>query len=97
MCAARILKLGLTAYGKTLDEALSKVVRMYASAVQAHRELGTLQQWLKRSGLTWSWEPEYKGDVPVHNADADIAGKRSQKALSGSASANLWESGQLDT
>lgn len=75
MYAARILELGLTAYGKTQDEAQRKVVRMYASSVQAHRELGTLEEWLNRSGLNWFWEEEYKGAQPAIAADAEISQK----------------------
>ncbi len=63
--AARILGLGLTGYGWTHEEALAKVKRMYVSAVYAHRDLGTLEAWLDRSGLKWSWEDEYKGVLPV--------------------------------
>ena len=67
--AARILPLGLTAYGKTRDEAMSKVKRMLVSAVAAHRELGTLELWLEHSGLNWFWEDEYKGALPVEYPD----------------------------
>lgn len=59
--AARILELGLTAYGKTYDEALKKVKRMLGGAVKAHRDVGTLEDWLNRSGLNWFWEDEYRG------------------------------------
>ena len=56
--AARLVPLGLTAYGKTQDEALLKVKRMFQSAVGAHREQGTLEAWLNRSGLIWYWGEE---------------------------------------
>ena len=62
---ARIPLLGLTAYGKTQDEAMSKLKQMLRHAVEAHRESGTLEEWLRRSGLNWFWEDEYKGVLPV--------------------------------
>ncbi len=63
--AARIPELGLTAYGKTADEALTKVRRMFASTVYAHREAGTLERWLTSSGVRWWWRDEYDGSLPV--------------------------------
>lgn len=59
--AARILELGVTAYGETAYEAVQKVKLMYASAVRVHRGLGTLEDWLDRSGLKWGWDDEYDG------------------------------------
>lgn len=70
--AARILELGLTGYGATEEEALSKATQMYASAVHVHRELGTLQDWLSRSGLRWCWADEYDGPLPVINVDGEV-------------------------
>lgn len=87
--AARILELGLTAYGETADEALRKVKRMYASVVQAHRELGMLEDWLNRTGLNWFWEDEYKGAIPVEDADkVTLTSKRALHAES--KIANPW-------
>jgi len=69
MHAARILELGLTAYGQTAEEALRKVKRMFAASVKAHRELGTLADWLNRSELKWSSVEDYAGPLPVENAE----------------------------
>ncbi len=69
MHAARILELGLTAYGKTADEAVRKVKRMCGASVRAHRAAGTLVDWLNRSGLEWSWLEKYSGRLPVENAE----------------------------
>ncbi len=90
MHAARILELGLTAYGSTTDEALQKVKRMYASAVRAHRELGTLVEWLNLSGLEWHWEDNYKGEQPVLDADDRIQTRSEKKAIVASHDAEEW-------
>ena len=68
--AARVPQLGLTAYGDSVDEALRKLKRMYASAVEAHRQCGTLTKWLDDSGLTWCHEHEYTGLIPIEDAKA---------------------------
>ena len=72
--AARILELGLTAYGSTHDEALQKVKALYAVTVQGHRKQGDLAAWLNRSGLQfrkgWDWASDYRGDTPVEDVDS---------------------------
>ncbi|MDP2661948.1 MAG: hypothetical protein Q8R28_14580 [Dehalococcoidia bacterium] len=93
MHAARILELGLTAYSGTPDEALQKVKRMYASAVRAHRELGTLEDWLSLSGLEWYWEDDYEGVTPVVDADDRVQAGRlrgQKKAAVASHNAGDW-------
>lgn len=60
-------ELGLTGYGETGDYALTKVKRMLASAVQAHRDLGSdvFVAWLNRSGVQWWPASQYDGPISV--------------------------------
>ena len=68
-CAARVLPLGVTAYGETQNKAFDKVVRMVTSAVKAHRKCGDVADWLDNCGVTWSWESDYKGPLPIGHAE----------------------------
>jgi len=65
MYAARIRALGLTAYGDTCKESVQKVKKMFGLFVKCHRKRGTLEATLKKSGLRWYWEDEYKEELPV--------------------------------
>lgn len=86
--AARINQLGLTAYGKTHDEAVQKVKRMFAASVQAHRKSHSLTTWLDRSELEWHWESEYAGPVPVE--DARISEGHTSETAASAISQNNW-------
>jgi hypothetical protein len=66
--AARFRPLGLTAYGRSQEEAFRAVKKVFASAVETRRARGTLTSWLDRSGLDWHWYDEYEGDAPVEDA-----------------------------
>jgi hypothetical protein len=57
----RIPELGLSAFGKTLDETEAKVKQMFGVYVRLHRRHGDLEKKLSESGLTWCWEKDYKG------------------------------------
>lgn len=70
--AARIKRLGLTAYGYSLQSAAYKVKRMLVSMVNAHRARGDVEEWLNSSGVEWSWLDEYKGAVRVEDSDAAV-------------------------
>lgn len=56
-CAARFVEFGLTAYSDDEFEAVEKLERILASAIHAHREAGTLNEWLNRSGVPWQVRP----------------------------------------
>ncbi|MDP2726070.1 MAG: hypothetical protein Q8P59_00870 [Dehalococcoidia bacterium] len=49
--AARISTLGLTAYGDTQEEAQTRLVKLLQSYIHALFEVGTVDDWLVRSGL----------------------------------------------
>ena len=51
--AARFTDLGLTAYGSSRAKAEVGLRRILIRFVQAHREAGTLEARLDRSGLEW--------------------------------------------
>ena len=71
--AARVPELGLTGYGTTMDEAKTKVKRMFASFVAAYRKRGNLDQVLDEKKMTWCWEKDYVGDVELFSPDGKIA------------------------
>ena len=68
---ARILALGLGAYGPTPEEALRDLVTIFAGAVRRRRIAGRLAAWLDRSGVQWWWEPDYDQRLPVVQADRE--------------------------
>ncbi len=54
---ARILALGHTVYGKTQEEALDKLQRMFTAWVNTYRQYppGKLEERLNHSGVEWLW------------------------------------------
>lgn len=56
--AARFEPLGVTSYGNSMDEALTKVEVMLEEKVLAHHRHGSLEGWLNESGVEWEWEHE---------------------------------------
>lgn len=56
--AADIRELGLVATGATPEEALQRLVQMFAGAVASRRKVGRLVAWLDDSGLEWHWEDD---------------------------------------
>ena len=72
---AEILPLGLGAYGDTQEQALESITAMFASAVQARRQLGRLAAWLDRSGLEWYWETDGPTGLGIVNADRKASGR----------------------
>lgn len=63
--AARVLPLGVTAYGPTREKAFKKAQRMVAGLVAVHRSQGNLEDWLHTSGANWCWAKAYQGQLPV--------------------------------
>ena len=55
--AARFEPLGVTSYGNSLDEALTKVKVMLEEKALAHYRHGSLESWLNESGVEWEWDP----------------------------------------
>ena len=60
--AARFDKLGLTCSGKTQDEAIENLKRLFVTFVRTHRERGALQLFLEKTGLEWYTESNYPHD-----------------------------------
>lgn len=71
MFVTRIRELGLTAYGKTHEEAKQSLRKMFATFVELYRKTENLEERLNRSGLTWYYESEYRGDVPAESVKID--------------------------
>lgn len=57
--AARFPQLGLTSFGKTRDEALESLKRLFVTFVRVRRENGTLEKFLDAAGVEWYRESEY--------------------------------------
>lgn len=74
--AARIQPLGITAYGRSEEDAAEKIKRMFAAAVNAHRANGALEEWLNQSGLEWNWFDKYEGDTPVEDVEIPMPSQK---------------------
>ena len=74
--AARIRPLGITAYGRSEEDAAEKIKRMFAAAVNAHRANGTLEAWLNQSGLEWNWFDKYEGGTPVEDVEIPMPSQK---------------------
>ena len=84
--AARIRELGLTTYGKTTDEALDTLEKLFHRFVARHREQGTLEKVLSLSNAKWCWEDEYTSDLPYK----DVTPRRPAFRKEGESRPNLW-------
>ncbi len=62
--AMRIKELGLTGFGDSVADARDSLDGLFQAFIVGHRSQDTLEEVLSRSGLEWSWEDEYKGDLP---------------------------------
>ena len=56
--SARCPELGMTAYGKTEDEAVERFKLHFNEAIDAYREQGALRKVLENSGVQWRWEQD---------------------------------------
>ena len=63
--AARFVKLGLTAYGRTEERAVLELKRLFNSFVRRYRELGQIEKRLNQAGVEWCWEDDYPKDRPA--------------------------------
>ena len=64
--AARCHELGMSAYGKTQDEAVDNLKRHFNVAIRAYREHGKLESILQNSGVAWWWEDDYPDNFPAY-------------------------------
>lgn len=62
MVAARIRKLGLTGYGRKLEQAEEAVTELFVCMVESHRSEGILAQHLNNLEVRWSWEQDCSPD-----------------------------------
>ena len=67
MFAAHLLGLGLTAYGRTEEQARESVTQSFKQWVGLYRDAGILEKRLNELGVLWQWLDEYDGDVPVEH------------------------------
>ena len=63
---ARMNDLPLTAYGSTPGKAIENVKQMFGRFINAHRQRGTLEDVLDRSGVIWYREGMYPSDQPAY-------------------------------
>ncbi len=64
--AARFPQLGLTSFGKTREEAMESLKRLFVTFVRVRRNNGTLEDFLTSAGVEWYPESKYppgKGEV----------------------------------
>lgn len=67
---ARFRALGLTAYGRTREEARRNFCSLFRSFIQDTRELGQLEVQLDRAGVAWQVVAEYeKSGRPYFDLD----------------------------
>lgn len=64
--AARCQELGMSAYGRTQDEAVDNLKHHFNVAIQAYREHGKLEGVLQHSGVAWWWEDDYPDSLPAY-------------------------------
>ena len=67
LVAARVKELGLTAYGRTEDDAVSKLAGLLDKFIEAHNRSGRLPARLDKAGVPWKWKDE-GGDESWHPA-----------------------------
>jgi hypothetical protein len=86
MFAAHIPELGLTAYGRTEEEARQAVKSQFNRFINKYRELGSglLEKRLNQVKATWFWEDQYPStnDLPpieYTNTDHEPASKARPK------------------
>ena len=79
--AARFGELGLTSFGKTPEDAITKVKRMFNAFIHSCREFGLLESTLDRLGVQWHWADEYPDDGPEYENTNETAPADSAQAL----------------
>jgi hypothetical protein len=58
MIAARIRQLGLTGYGRTVEQAKEAVEELFVSMAESHRDEGLLAKHLDDLEVRWMWHQE---------------------------------------
>ena len=61
---ARFPGLGLTARGKTEEEAMTHCKQLLGKFVRSYRSVGQLEKRLVQSGVEWWWRTDYPTDYP---------------------------------
>ena len=69
--AARFRVLGLTAYGKDREEAVSTLKRMFNKMIHAYRDRGQLEMQLTALGVEWCRAKDYPLDSPPYENTND--------------------------
>ena len=64
--AARLRKLGLTAYGSTEAEAVLACKKLFNKFVHTYRARGEIEKRLDQVGVEWHWADEYPEDAPAY-------------------------------
>lgn len=70
MFAAHLEDLGLTAYGRTVEDARKELIGVFKAWVNFYRERGLLEERLNQMGAEWTWVHTYEGDIPVEYTNA---------------------------
>ncbi|MYA49728.1 MAG: hypothetical protein F4185_00660 [Chloroflexi bacterium] len=66
VCVAQIPQLGLTGYGKTMDEAEQSVKELFNDLISEYRRLGVLEDRLTNHfKVAWWPADQYDGDLEV--------------------------------
>jgi hypothetical protein len=77
---ARVKEIGLSAYGKTREDALTNLRDLFLRFVTDHRKAGTLSSVLEKSGLKWSWFKDHpKGEAYEDLTQKGVAFARTSK------------------
>ena len=63
---ARLVDLGLTAYGDTEEECMDALKRLFNKFIHTYRENGQLVKRLNQAGVDWQWEKDYPTDAPSY-------------------------------
>lgn len=84
MFAAHLDDLGLTAYGRTVEEARKELIGVFNVWVNFYRERGLLEERLNQMGAEWTWLHTYEGDIPVEYTSSAVmpVGSASEEEVS---------------
>lgn len=56
LVAARFRDIGLTAYGRSEDQAVSALAELFVKFAQTHHDAGNLSNRLNKAQVTWYWK-----------------------------------------
>ena len=72
--AARYDAMRLTAFGKTRDEAITKLKKLFKNEINYFREKGLLEKRLNKLGVKWCWESECTNELPYQDTSRQVSG-----------------------